>query len=122
MRLSRSTRRSDLKSRRPSSSERPYLARLRRLQSHIGPIISHRSVQLELAAEPYGPPADQLHLELPPVDERSNRSRLRIAREFRCCVLCALGVTPFPRPEFIGAKATRPPDRCSSSTMDNGVP
>ena len=46
-------------------AKRPYLERFH-VQSHLGPIISYSSVQLDLAAEHYGLPRESLHVELQP--------------------------------------------------------
>jgi glycosyltransferase involved in cell wall biosynthesis len=71
-------------------SKRVYLER-GRVQSHLGTIIGYGSVQLELAAERYGIPAEKLHLALQPVDERFWRPVEIAAEQTICSVGCVSG-------------------------------
>ena len=71
-------------------AKRPYLERLH-VQSHLGPIISYSSVQLELAAEHYGLPRDSLHVVLQPVDERFWHPLDVAPEELICSVGCISG-------------------------------
>jgi glycosyltransferase involved in cell wall biosynthesis len=71
-------------------AKRPYLERLH-VQSHLGPIISYSSVQLDLAAEHFGLPRESLHVELQPVDERFWHPMNVEPEELICAVGCISG-------------------------------
>ena len=71
-------------------AKRPYLEKLR-VQSHLGPIISYSSVQLDLAAEHYGLPRESLHVELQPVDEQFWHPMEAANEDLICSVGCISG-------------------------------
>ncbi len=77
-------------SRLSAGAKRPYLQYLR-VQSHLGPIISYSSVQLDLAAERFHLPRTQLHVELQPVDERFWAPRDSPPEDLICSVGCLSG-------------------------------
>jgi glycosyltransferase involved in cell wall biosynthesis len=71
-------------------AKRPYLERFH-VQSHLGPIISYSSVQLDLAAEHYGLPRESLHVELQPVDEHFWHPLDTVDEPMICSVGCISG-------------------------------
>jgi glycosyltransferase involved in cell wall biosynthesis len=81
-------------SRLMSRSKRIYLERLR-VQTHIGPIVSYSSVQLELAAARYGLSPSRLHFELQPVDDAFWQPAPVEPDDLICSVGCISGLRDY---------------------------
>jgi glycosyltransferase involved in cell wall biosynthesis len=77
-------------SRLSAHAKRAYLHHLK-VQSHLDPIISYSSVQLDLAAERYDLQRERLHVELQPVDERFWAPQDVATEELICSVGCISG-------------------------------